>query len=319
MENLTTMYPPQAGSPETTLAGALTASGTTATVIDGSLLPEAPNYLTIGAEYGSAETVLMTAKNGNTITIIRAQDNTAARSWAAGIAVARCFTAADQAALQENVNKLNTGKANKPSSAVNGNLAGLDANGDLTDSGKKSSDFAAAGHTHSTKADKVSGAVSGNFAGLNSNGNLTDSGKKAADFANASHSHDVSDLTGGTLPVERGGTGNTSVDTTPTNHSTRMVTSTGVKSYVDSKQPKISTVLLLSGSWVNKTQTKNIPTIQASETTQVIIVTPALADQAAYYECGIRVTAQAAGSLTFTCDKVPTASSQTVHVSVQGV
>ncbi len=36
------------------------------------------------------------------------------------------------------------GKANKVANATNGNLAALDANGDLTDSGKKASDFATA-------------------------------------------------------------------------------------------------------------------------------------------------------------------------------
>lgn len=39
-------------------------------------------------------------------------------------------------------------KADKVASAVAGNFAGLDANGNLTDSGKKSADFAAAEHTH---------------------------------------------------------------------------------------------------------------------------------------------------------------------------
>lgn len=43
-----------------------------------------------------------------------------------------------------------TGKADKVSSATNGNFAGLNSSGNLTDSGKKASDFAAASHTHST-------------------------------------------------------------------------------------------------------------------------------------------------------------------------
>lgn len=38
----------------------------------------------------------------------------------------------------------------------------------------------------------------------------------------------ASKITAGTLPVARGGTGNTSVDTTPTSGSTKMVTSGGV-------------------------------------------------------------------------------------------
>lgn len=41
-----------------------------------------------------------------------------------------------------------SGKATKVSSATSGNFAGLDGNGDLTDSGKKAADFANATHTH---------------------------------------------------------------------------------------------------------------------------------------------------------------------------
>lgn len=189
MSELLTMYPAQANSPETSLSGALTAAGTTVNVVDGSVLPDAPNLLTIGADGGSAETVLMTAKNGNALTVVRAQNGTTARAWSAGDVIGRYFTAADQTALQENIKRLNEGKAEKPSSATSGNLAALDASGNLTDSGKKAGDFAANDHTHSGKADKVSGATSGNLAGLDANGNLTDSGKKAGDFAAATHSH----------------------------------------------------------------------------------------------------------------------------------
>ena len=51
----------------------------------------------------------------------------------------------------------------------------------------------------SGKADKVSSATNGNFAGLDANGNLTDSGKKASDFLS------------GTVSVDNGGTGATSL------------------------------------------------------------------------------------------------------------
>jgi hypothetical protein len=183
------MYPAQANSPETSLSGALTAAGTTVNVVDGSVLPEAPNLLTIGADGSTAETVLMTAKNGNVLTVTRAQNGTTARAWSAGDVIARYFTAADQTAMQENIKKLNEGKAEKAASPTAGHFAGLDASGNPTDSGKKPGDFAAASHTHTDKADKVKNATAGHFAGLDSSGNLTDSGKKPGDFANASHAH----------------------------------------------------------------------------------------------------------------------------------
>ena len=189
MSELVTMYPAQANSPETSLSGALTAAGTTVNVVDGSVLPEAPNLLTIGADGSTAETVLMTAKNGNVLTVTRAQNGTTARAWSAGDVIARYFTAADQTAMQENIKKLNEGKAEKAASPTAGNFAGLDASGNPTDSGKKPGDFAAASHTHTGKADKVSSPTAGNFAGLDSSGNLTDSGKKPGDFAAASHTH----------------------------------------------------------------------------------------------------------------------------------
>ena len=189
MSELVTMYPAQANSPETSLSGALTAAGTTVNVVDGSVLPEAPNLLTIGADGSTAETVLMTAKNGNVLTVTRAQNGTTARAWSAGDVIARYFTAADQTAIQENIKKLNEGKAEKAASPTAGHFAGLDASGNPTDSGKKPGDFAAASHTHTDKADKVKSATAGDFAGLDANGNLTDSGKKASDFANASHAH----------------------------------------------------------------------------------------------------------------------------------
>ncbi len=189
MSELVTMYPAQANSPETSLSGALTAAGTTVNVVDGSVLPEAPNLLTIGADGSTAETVLMTAKNGNVLTVTRAQNGTTARAWSAGDVIARYFTAADQTAIQENIKKLNVGKAEKAASPTAGHFAGLDASGNPTDSGKKPGDFAAASHTHTDKADKVKSATAGDFAGLDANGNLTDSGKKASDFANASHAH----------------------------------------------------------------------------------------------------------------------------------
>ena len=189
MSELLTMYPAQANSPETSLSGALTAAGTTVNVVDGSVLPEAPNLLTIGADGSTAETVLMTAKSGNVLTVQRAQNGTTARAWSAGDVIGRYFTAQDQATIQENINRLNTGKAEKVASPTAGNFAGLDSSGNPTDSGKKAADFASASHTHTGKADKVSSPTAGNFAGLDSSGNLTDSGKKAADFAAASHVH----------------------------------------------------------------------------------------------------------------------------------
>ena len=78
-----------------------------------------------------------------------------------------------------------TGKADRVSGATNGNFAGLDSNGNLTDSGKKASDFAEATHSHT--ADQVTGlatvATSGNYSDLN--------GAKSADGTTIQDSSNV--------------------------------------------------------------------------------------------------------------------------------
>lgn len=191
MAELKKMYPAQANSPETTLTGSLTTSGTTLTVLNGSVLPEAPNILTIGADTTTAETVLMTAKSGNTLTVERGYNGTTPRAWEKGDIIARYFTAADHTAIVENIDALNKAKPDKPTKPTAGNLAAVDAEGNYTDSGKKPDDFAAAKHSHAEYAEKVKTPTAGNLAGLDASGNLTDSGKKPADFAAATHSHDA--------------------------------------------------------------------------------------------------------------------------------
>ena len=191
MAELAKMYPPQANTPETSLSGALTAAGTTVNVVDGTMLPDAPNLLTIGADGSTAETVLMTAKSGNVLTVVRGQDGTTARAWSAGDVIGRYFTAADQKAMQDNITALNNGKTEKVTSPTDGNLVAFDGTtGKQKDSGKKPGDFAAASHTHSGYVEKVSSPVSGNLVAFDgTTGKQKDSGKKPGDFAAASHSH----------------------------------------------------------------------------------------------------------------------------------
>jgi hypothetical protein len=89
------------------------------------------------------------------------------------------------------------------------------------------------------------------------------------------------------------------------------------KAYVDSKAPlpPIPVTLTTSG-WSSNTQTVTVSGVSATETAQLITPTPAIASQSAYYEAGIMCTGQAANSLTFTCQTVPT-SNLTVYVVIQ--
>lgn len=58
------------------------------------------------------------------------------------------FLGYDAAGTAKWVNNPAANKADKVTSATSGNFAGLDGNGNLTDSGSKASDFATAGHAH---------------------------------------------------------------------------------------------------------------------------------------------------------------------------
>lgn len=88
------------------------------------------------------------------------------------------------------------------------------------------------------------------------------------------------------------------------------------KAYVDSKSPTSVAITLSSSSWSSNTQTVTVSGVSATETEQLITPTPAIASQSAYYEAGIMCTGQAANSLTFTCQTVPT-SNLTVYVVIQ--
>lgn len=91
--DLIEMYPAAVNSRATVTLGVLNADSTSIEVLDGSILPEAPNLLVLGIDQ-TAETVLMTAKEGNTLTVERAIQGTAI-AWPAGTQIARNFTAKD--------------------------------------------------------------------------------------------------------------------------------------------------------------------------------------------------------------------------------
>lgn len=106
--------------------------------------------------------------------------------------------------------------------------------------------------------------------------------------------------------------------TTPTGTQGQLLgfTADNTVGAVDSKAPTSVTITLSSSSWSNNTQTVTVSGVSATETAQLITPTPAIASQSAYYEAGIMCTGQAANSLTFTCQTVPT-SNLTVYVVIQ--
>lgn len=63
-----------------------------------------------------------------------------------------------------------------------------------------------------------------------------------------------------------------------------------------------TTITLASANWSDNSQTVSVTGITADG---VVLVSPVPSDQSAYTSAGILCTAQAAGTLTFTCDTVP--------------
>ncbi|WFR64316.1 phage tail protein [Paenibacillus amylolyticus] len=110
---LETMYPAAANSRQTELAAAINDTQTSFTVLDGSVLPPAPNQLTLGTDE-SAETILYTGKSGNDITGVTRGFEGTAKSWVAGTKMARYFTAYDHDTFQDNITDLDQRLNNIP-------------------------------------------------------------------------------------------------------------------------------------------------------------------------------------------------------------
>jgi len=73
---------------KTTLASNVSTSTTSIAVVDGSVFPALSGsdytYVTFEDGSGNVEIVKVTARSGNTLTVVRAQDNTSARAFSAG-------------------------------------------------------------------------------------------------------------------------------------------------------------------------------------------------------------------------------------------
>ena len=105
MELITT-YPAAVNSKATVTMGVLDQATTIVEVLDATVLPEAPNLLVLGTDQ-TAETVLMTARENNTLTVQRAVQGIA-KSWPAGTQIARNFTGKDWDDMRSNVEAIVT-------------------------------------------------------------------------------------------------------------------------------------------------------------------------------------------------------------------
>ena len=91
------------------------------------------------------------------------------------------------------------------------------------------------------------------------------------------------------------------------------------KAYVDSKDPKTATVTLTAAGWRKGEQTVTVTGILADSSAQIVDVCPANKPSAdRWAAAGVWCTSQAANSLTFSCDSVPTEDIN-VNIRMQGV
>lgn len=100
------MYKAIANSPSTQLATAISDTDKTIELVDGSVLPDAPNLAVIGIGE-TAETILYVEKNGNILNNVSRGFQGTAQAWSTGVKVARNFTAYDHDAFKENIETLN--------------------------------------------------------------------------------------------------------------------------------------------------------------------------------------------------------------------
>ena len=102
-----TMYPGKVNSPATTLDGGINDSIQTINVVDGSVLPDAPNIAVIGTGE-DAETILYETKNANQLSNVTRGYQGIAKAWDSGTSIARMFTEKDYANLKANIEEHET-------------------------------------------------------------------------------------------------------------------------------------------------------------------------------------------------------------------
>ena len=107
MVSIEPMYPGQAGSPQTELAEQYVAgTSTTITVVDGTVLPDAPNIVTITNEDDTFVSLVYTTKTENTLSGLTIREGVTTGTFEVGAKVARLFTNADYGAVINNIQAL---------------------------------------------------------------------------------------------------------------------------------------------------------------------------------------------------------------------
>ncbi|MNB67238.1 hypothetical protein D3C81_309250 [compost metagenome] len=121
------MYPAQPNSPQTELSAAITDTDTTIPLVSVAALPSGPNIATIGSDE-MAEVVVYTAISGNALTgVTRGFSGTTAKSWGAGVKVARYLTSYDYEAFRLNILDARTDYVRSPGFGLDSGTANAKA------------------------------------------------------------------------------------------------------------------------------------------------------------------------------------------------
>lgn len=164
-----------------------------------------------------------------------------------------------------------------------------------------------------SEIDRLSAAKTSIGSSLNTMGVTTAEGDTLDDYATALASVAASapwlPLAGGTMTGALTLSGDPTADLQP-----------ATKQYADTIKPKATLVTLSASGWDSsaKTQTVTVSGVLADESKQLILPCPSAASISAYTEAGILCTGQAANSLTFTAETVPS-TNLSVYVTVQEV
>ena len=209
--------------------------------------------------------------------------------------------------IDEVLHDLNTGKISKIVSPVANNIAKLDANGNVIDSGKSIDTIPT---VDSALSDSSTNPVQNKIIKVALDGKVNTVVNKGLS------TNDFTDILKTKLDGIATGATNTVIDTALSGSSINPVQNKIVKVALDSKENKHSTVAatLTTAGWSSNSQSVAVIGVTASNT---VIVAPSLDSQEDYLKSGIICTTQAANSLTFTYKVIPTVA-MTVNVVILG-
>lgn len=248
------MYKGKVNSPETLLSEQITAAQTDIKVEDASVLPTGPNLAVIGVGT-DAETIKYSSINNNILVGCTRGFQGIAKVWDANTPVARNFTEYDIGSLQDNVEKLNSEKAEKTELfSKNASDLTVDDNNQLVTKAEKT--------TWNGKQDKLTAGENVSISGSRISATDTKYNKATATadgLMSKEHFSKVDDI-----PADPKYTD--TVYEHPTTHPASMITESVTKRFVsetekntwNGKQDKLTagSNVSISGSTISATDTK---------------------------------------------------------------